>query len=77
MKPTYKQEQHGHGGTELYQVIFNSGLIGFIIWLLLFAVSTATLALIIRCAWSLREAVFLGNELQYYQPSEKIIQYIR
>ncbi|MBO4630912.1 MAG: MotA/TolQ/ExbB proton channel family protein [Lentisphaeria bacterium] len=40
-------------------VIFNSGLIGFIIWLLLFAVSTAALALILRCAWSLRKAVFL------------------
>ena len=53
-------------------VIFNSGFIGLLIWLLLFAVSTAALALILRCAVSLREAVFWGNELQYYQPSEKI-----
>ena len=40
------------------QVIFNSGLIGFIIWLLLFSVSTAALALILRCAWSLRKVFF-------------------
>lgn len=39
-------------------VIFNSGLIGFIIWLLLFFVSTAALALILRCAWSLRKIRF-------------------
>ena len=32
-------------------VIFNSGLIGFLIWLLLFAVSTAALAIAIRCIW--------------------------
>ena len=39
-------------------VIFNSGFIGFLIWLLLFAVSTAALALILRCAWTLRRAMF-------------------
>ena len=48
----------------MYQVIFNSGLIGFIIWLLLFAVSTAALALIIRCAWSLRNAMFLTTAFE-------------
>ena len=30
-------------------VIFNSGFIGFLIWVLLFAVSTAALAIAIRC----------------------------
>jgi|GEM_PF-5145016 len=39
-------------------VIFNSGFIGFLIWLLLFAVSTAELAIAIRCAWSLRKPLF-------------------
>ena len=42
----------------MYQVIFNSGFIGFLIWLLLFAVSTAALAIAIRCAWSLRPSLF-------------------
>ena len=35
-------------------VIFNSGFIGFLIWGLLFAVSTAALAIAIRCVWVLR-----------------------
>jgi len=42
----------------LYQLIFNSGVIGFLIWVLLFAVSTAALAIAIRCAWSLRKGLF-------------------
>lgn len=33
-------------------VIFNSGFIGFLIWVLLFAVNTAALAIAIRCVWS-------------------------
>jgi len=33
-------------------VIFNSGFIGFLIWVLLFAVSTATLPIAIRCVWA-------------------------
>ena len=43
----------------MYQVIFQSGKIGFLIWLLLFAVSTASLAIILRCAWTLRKRLFL------------------
>ncbi len=42
----------------MHQVIFNSGVIGFLIWLLLFAVSTAALAIAIRCAWSLRKSLY-------------------
>ena len=33
-------------------------MIGFLIWLLLFAVSTAALAIAIRCAWSLRKSLY-------------------
>ena len=33
-------------------VIFNSGFICFLIWVLLFAVNTAALAIAIRCVWS-------------------------
>ena len=44
----------------MYQVIFNSGFIGFLIWLLLFAVSTAGLAIAIRCGWILRKRLFIN-----------------
>jgi biopolymer transport exbB protein len=43
----------------MYNVIFNSGFIGFLIWVLLFAVSTAALAIAIRCVWSLRKKAFV------------------
>ena len=43
----------------MYQVIFNSGFIGFLIWVLLFAVSTAALAIAIRCVLSLRKCLFV------------------
>jgi len=39
----------------MISVIFNSGFIGFLIWLLLFPVSTAALALILRCIMFLRK----------------------
>ncbi len=39
-------------------VIFNSGLIGFLIWALLFAASTAAVAVAIRCGWMLRPRRF-------------------
>jgi biopolymer transport protein ExbB len=42
----------------MYDVIFNSGLIGLLIWILLFATSTAALALVLRCAWILRRRRF-------------------
>jgi biopolymer transport protein ExbB len=42
----------------MYDVVFNSGLIGLLIWILLFATSTAAAALIIRCAWILRRKRF-------------------
>lgn len=45
-------------------VIFNSGFIGFLIWLLLFAVSTAALAIAIRCAWVLRKKLFASTAFQ-------------
>ena len=41
------------------QVIFNSGFIGFLVWVLLFAVSTAALAIAIRGVWSLRKCLFV------------------
>ena len=43
----------------MYQVIFNSGFIGLLIWILLFATSTLALALMIRCAYLLRKRHFL------------------
>lgn len=43
----------------MINVVFNSGFIGFLIWALLFAVSTAALAIAIRCIWSLRKKVFV------------------
>ena len=42
----------------MYNVIFNSGFIGLLIWLLLFITSTAAVAFIIRCAWILRRKRF-------------------
>ena len=39
----------------MLNTVFNSGPIGFIIWVLLFAVSTAALALILRCIMFLRK----------------------
>lgn len=42
----------------MYDVIFNSGFIGLLIWLLLFAASTAAVALVIRCVWILRRKRF-------------------
>ena len=41
----------------MYDVIFNSGVTGFLIWVLLFAVSTAVLAIAICYTWSLRKVV--------------------
>ena len=40
-------------------VIFNSGFIGLLIWILLFATSTLALALMIRSAYLLRKRHFL------------------
>jgi hypothetical protein len=45
----------------MYDVIFNSGLIGFLIWMLLFVVSTGALAIAIRCAWNLRKRLFAAS----------------
>lgn len=47
------------------QVIFNSGILGFLIWLFLFATSTAALAVAIHCGWVLRKKRFtlLGREI--------------
>ena len=42
----------------MYNVIFNSGFIGLLIWLLLFITSTAAVTFIIRCAWILRRKRF-------------------
>lgn len=42
----------------MYNVIFNSGFIGLLIWVLLFATSTAAAALVIRCIWILRRKRF-------------------
>lgn len=41
----------------MYNVIFNSGFIGLLIWVLLFATFTAA-ALVIRCIWILRRKRF-------------------
>jgi len=43
----------------MMNIVFNSGFIGFLIWVLLFAVSTAALAIAIRCVWSLRKKAFV------------------
>ena len=52
----------------MYDVIFNSGVTGFLIWVLLFAVSTAVLAIAICCTWPLRKVVsaILRTFVQYY-----------
>ena len=52
-------------------VIFNSGFIGFLIWVLLFAVSTATLQIAIRCVWVLRKSIFATAEFE-----EKLIPFL-
>ena len=52
-------------------VIFNSGFIGFLIWVLLFAVSTAALAIAIRCVWVLRKSIFATAEFE-----EKLIPFL-
>ena len=41
-------------------VVFKSGIVGFLIWLLLFSVSTAGLAIAIRCGWILRKRLFIN-----------------
>lgn len=56
----------------MHQVIFNSGVIGFLIWLLLFAVSTAALAIAIRCIWILRKSLFVSSEFK-----EKLIPLLK
>lgn len=48
----------------MYDVIFNSGFIGFLIWVLLFAVSTTALAITIRCIWLLRKKRFMSVSFQ-------------
>ena len=45
-------------------VIFNSGFIGFLIWVLLFAVSTAALAIAIHCVWVLHKTIFAMAEFK-------------
>ena len=52
-------------------VIFNRGFIGFLIWVLLFAVSTAALAIAIRGVWVLRKSIFATAEFE-----EKLIPFL-
>ena len=52
-------------------VIFNSGFIGFLIWVLLFAVSTAALPIAIRCVWVLHKSIFATAEFE-----EKLIPFL-
>ena len=56
----------------MYDIIFNSGFIVFLIWLLLFAVSTAALAIAIRCIWILRKSLFASSEFK-----EKLIPLLK
>ena len=49
----------GGGTFTFYDVVFGSGMIGILIWGLLFATSTAALAITIRAVWSLRQSSFL------------------
>lgn len=49
----------GGGTFTFYDVVFGSGMIGILIWGLLFATSTAALAITIRAIWSLRQSRFL------------------
>ena len=50
---------------------FNSGFISFLIWVLLFAVSTAALPIAIRCVWVLRKSIFATAEFE-----EKLIPFL-
>ena len=50
----------------MYDVVFNSGFIGLLIWILLFSTSTAAIAIAIRCAWSLRAKHFYNAKIQQY-----------
>ena len=50
---------------------FNSGFISFLIWVLLFAVSTAALPIAIRCVWVLRKTIFATVEFE-----EKLIPFL-
>ena len=52
-------------------IIFNSGFISFLIWVLLFAVSTAALAIAIRCVWVLHKTIFATAEFE-----EKLIPFL-
>ena len=52
-------------------VIFNNGFIGFLIWVLLFAVSTAALAIAIHCMWVLHKTIFATAEFK-----EKLIPFL-
>ena len=52
-------------------VIFNNGFIGFLIWGLLFAVSTAALQIAIHCMWVLRKTIFATVEFE-----EKLIPFL-
>lgn len=45
-------------------VIFNSGFIGFLICVLLFAVSTAALQIAIRCVWVLHKTIICDGGIQ-------------
>ena len=49
----------GRGTFTFYDVVFGNGMIGILIWGLLFATSTAALAITIRAIWSLRQSRFL------------------
>ena len=52
--------------------IYATMLIGFLIWLLLFAASTAALAITIRCIWILRKSLFVSSEFK-----EKLIPLLK
>ncbi len=56
-------ENAGEGGGTFtfYDVVFGSGMIGILIWGLLFATSTAALAITIRAVWSLRKSCFIST----------------
>lgn len=49
----------GGGTFTFYDVVFGNGMIGILIWGLLFVTSTAALAITIRAIWSLRQSRFL------------------
>ena len=50
----------GGGTFTFYDVVFGSGMIGILIWGLLFATSTAALAITIRAIWSMRKSRFIS-----------------